>query len=138
MHSVLPDLFCLELGGGEMQWRKCSLLLQKLSLGKNQPTSITSVTPLGVRTIVALAITPLVLVIDDSTTREASQVTSREWRMKIKGFAKIFVLVTRWRCWGFEEECLGKIYVLSLKSTCKTNVRTIIKDQISCKIIPEH
>jgi hypothetical protein len=62
-------------------------------LGKtNQQASLT---PLGVRTIVALAITPLVLVIDDSTTREASQVTSREWRMKIKGFAKIFVLVTR-------------------------------------------
>jgi hypothetical protein len=33
--------------------------------------------------------------IDYSITREASQVTSREWRLKIDGFAKILVLVTR-------------------------------------------
>jgi hypothetical protein len=55
---------------------------------ENPTTSITSATQLGVRTIVTLAITPLILVMDDSTTREASQVTSREWRMKIKGFER--------------------------------------------------
>jgi hypothetical protein len=58
-------------------------------------TSITSARELGVRTAITLEITPLVLVMDDFTKREASWVTSREWKMKIKGFAKIPTLVTR-------------------------------------------
>jgi hypothetical protein len=40
-------------------------------------------------------ITPLILVMNDFTTTEDSWVTSRERRMKIKGFVKILVLVTR-------------------------------------------
>jgi len=42
---------------------------------ENQTTRNKCETQLGVRTIVTLAITPLVLVMDDSNTREASRVT---------------------------------------------------------------
>jgi hypothetical protein len=50
---------------------------------------------MGVRTTITLAITPLILVMDYPTIREASQVTSREWRMEAKGFAKIADSITR-------------------------------------------
>jgi hypothetical protein len=52
---------------------------------ENPTTSVTSATQLGVRTTVTLAITPLVLVMDDSTTREASRVTLGGWRVQGKG-----------------------------------------------------
>jgi hypothetical protein len=45
---------------------------------ENPTTSNTCETQLGVRTIVTSAITPLVLVMDNSTTREASWVTLGE------------------------------------------------------------
>jgi hypothetical protein len=51
-------------------------------------TSNTSETQLGVRTTVTLAITPLILVMDDSTTREASRVTLGGWRVARQGFVK--------------------------------------------------
>jgi hypothetical protein len=61
---------------------------------ENLTTSVTSVTQLGVRTIVTLANTPLILVMDKFNTREDSQVSSREWRAMYKWFGKIIVSIT--------------------------------------------
>jgi len=44
-------------------------------------TNITSAMKLGVRTTATLAIIPLILVMDDSTVREASRVTLGGWRV---------------------------------------------------------
>jgi hypothetical protein len=55
---------------------------------ENPTTSVTSVTQLGVKTTSTLAISPLILVMDDSTTREASQVTLGRMESVRQGFVK--------------------------------------------------